>query len=142
MRILDANLLLYALDERSPRHLPAREWLERTLSGAETVGLAWTVLLAFIRVSTRASVFERPLEVAEALHIVEGWLAQPCTTIVEPTARHIAVLRELLEPLGTAGNLTGDAHLAAIAIEHGAELCSCDSDFSRFGGVRWTDPLR
>jgi uncharacterized protein len=76
-----------------------------------------------------------------AVGLVESWLAQPCVTVVHPE-RHAAVLRELLHPLGTAGNLTSDAHLAALAIEHGAQLCSCDSDFSRFSGLRWVDPLR
>lgn len=141
MKVLDTNLLLYAVDQRSPRHVPARTWLERTLSGAETVGLTWLVLLAFIRVSTRASVFEQPLDVSEALDLIDGWLAQPCTTLLGPTERHSAVLRTLLAPLGGAGNLTSDAHLAAIAIEHGAEVCSCDTDFARFSGLRWTDPL-
>ncbi len=141
MKILDANLLLYAVDEQSPRHIPARAWLERTLSGAETVGLTWLVLLAFVRVSTGARVFEHPLDVSEALDLVDGWLGQPCTTVLGPTDRHSVVLRTLLEPLGSAGNLTSDAHLAAIAIEHGAEVCSCDTDFARFPGLRWTDPL-
>jgi uncharacterized protein len=141
VKVLDANLLLYAVDERSPRHGPARDWLERTLSGSETVGLVWLVLIAFVRISTRSSVFERPLEVSEALDLVDGWLAQPCTTVLHPTERHSTLLRELLGPLGAAGNLTSDAHLAAVAIGHGAELCSCDHDFARFAGLRWTDPL-
>ncbi len=137
----DANLLLYAIDRRSPRHRPAARWLELTMSGTETVGLAWTVLLAFVRLSTRASVFENPLRVEEALDIVDGWLARSCTTIVHETERHARLLRELLSPLGAAGNLTGDAHLAALAIEHGATIHSCDADFGRFSGVRWVDPL-
>ena len=78
----------------------------------------------------------------EALDLLDGWLAQPCTTIVNPTERHSVVLRELLTSWGTAGNLTTDANLAALAIEHGAQLCSCDADFSRFPGLRWIDPLR
>lgn len=142
MRLPDANLLLYAYDARSPRHAPAREWLEQTLSGAETVGLSWVVMLAFIRLSTRSVVVEHPLDIDEAIQLLESWIAQPCVTVIHPTDRHPAVLRELLSPLGTAGNLTTDAHLAALAIEHGALLCSCDADFSRFPGLRWTDPLR
>ncbi len=142
MRLPDVNLLLYAYDTRSPRHVQAREWLEQTLSGAETVGLPWVVMLAFIRLSTRSIVVEHPLEVDEAIELVESWLGQPCVAVIHPTDRHPAVLRELLHPLGTAGNLTTDAHLAALAIEHGALLCSCDADFSRFPGLRWTDPLR
>ncbi len=141
MKVIDANILLYAVDEQSPRHTPARTWLEKTLSGADTVGLTWGVLLAFVRVSTRASVFARPLDVSEALDLVDSWLDQPCTTVLGPTDRHSAVLRSLLQPLGAAGNLSSDAHLAAIAIEHGAEVSSCDTDFARFPGLRWADPL-
>lgn len=141
MKLPDVNLLLYAVDETSPRHETAQAWLEQTLSGSETVAFAWVVLLAFVRLSTHAAVFAHPLDIEEALDLLDSWLAQPCVTVVAPTARHADVLRELLSPLGTAGNLTTDAHLAALAIEHGAELCSCDADFGRFSGVRWTDPL-
>jgi toxin-antitoxin system PIN domain toxin len=141
VKLPDVNLLLYAYDSRSPRHVAARRWLEEVLSGAETVGLAWNVLLGFIRLSTRSAVVEDPYEVSEAIGVVESWIAQPCATVVDPTERHAVVLRELLAPLGTAGNLTSDAHLAALAIEHGATLCSCDVDFSRFQGLRWIDPV-
>ena len=141
MKLTDVNLLLYALDATAPRHRAARRWLEEQLSGTETFAFTWVVLLAFMRLGTSQRVFQRPLEPAEAFDIVDGWLAQPCATVIHPTDRHSAVLRELLEPLGTAGNLTTDAHLAALAIEHGAELCSCDADFSRFPGLRWRDPL-
>lgn len=141
MKLPDANLLLYAVDETSPRHDAARAWLERTLSGSETVAFTWLVLLAFVRLSTHAAVFSRPLDADAALDLVDEWLAQPCVTVIAPTDRHAAVLREMLRPLGTAGNLTTDAHLAALAVEHGAQLCSCDADFGRFSGVRWSDPL-
>lgn len=142
MKIVDANLLLYAVDETSPPHEAARGWLERTLSSSGTVGLSWQVLLAFLRLSTRAAVFASPLSPDEALDVVDGWLAQPVVTVLHPGPRHSAVLRELLASVGTAGNLVSDAHLAALAIEHGAELCSRDADFGRFPGVRWVDPLR
>jgi uncharacterized protein len=142
VKLLDVNLFLYAVDEASPRYEPAHAWVQETLSGSETVALSWTTLVGFVRLSTRANLFEQPLQVEDALDLVDGWLAQPCTTVVNPTERHSAVLRELLAPLGTAGNLTTDAHLAALAIEHGALLCSCDADFSRFPGLRWIDPLR
>jgi uncharacterized protein len=142
VKLPDLNLFLYAADEASPRHKPARAWVEATLSGSETVALAWTVLLGFVRLSTQPALFKRPLEVEEALDLLDGWLDQPCVTVVHPTDRHSAVLRELLVALGSAGNLTTDAHLAALAIEHGALLCSCDTDFARFSGLRWTDPLR
>ena len=142
MKLPDVNLLLYALDTSSARHADAREWVEATLSGPETVAMSWVVLLAFLRLSTRAAVFAEPLAPDEALDIIDDWLRLPAVTVVEPTDRHVAVLRDLLAPLGTGGNLTTDAHLAALAIEHGATVCSCDADFSRFAGVRWTDPLR
>jgi len=140
VRLPDVNVLLYAVDEDSHRHGEARAWLEEALSGSETVAFCWSVLLAFVRLSTRPVVFEQPLATDEALDVVEGWLAQPCTTVVEPTIRHTATLRELLLELGTAGNLTTDAHLAALAMEHGAELCSYDNDFARFPGLRWMRP--
>lgn len=141
MRVLDANLLLYAVDEASPNHSVAKPWLEQQLSGAETVGFAWAVLLAFLRLSTHPRVFRAPLEGPEALDLVDSWLEQPNVTLVHPTDRHSALLHELLKPVGTAGNLVTDAHLAALSIEHGAELCSGDSDFSRFPRVRWVNPL-
>jgi toxin-antitoxin system PIN domain toxin len=142
VKLPDVNLFLYAYDSRSPRHEAAREWVEQTLSGAETVGLSWIVLLAFIRLSTRPAIVEQPLSASEAIELVQSWLNQPCVTVINPTERHAAVLRELLHPLGTAANLTTDAHLAALAIEHGAQLCSSDTDFARFAGLRWNDPLQ
>lgn len=135
------NLLLYAIDASSPRHRAAKRWLEERLSGTETFAFAWAVLLAFLRLSTSPRVFEAPLAPADAFDLLDGWLAQPSATVVHPTERHPAILRELLLPLGTAASLTSDAHLAALAIEHGAELCSSDSDFSRFARVRWSNPL-
>lgn len=142
MKLPDLNLLLYAIDEGAPRHAEARRWLEEILSGTESVAFAWAVLLGFVRISTNPVVLEHPLSADEALDYVDGWLEQPVAEVVHPTPRHAATLRELLQPLGTAGNLTTDAHLAALAIEHGAELQSCDADFSRFPGLRWRDPLR
>jgi len=141
VKLLDVNLLLYALDESSSWHERARPWLEQTLSGRETVALPWAVLLAFVRLSTKSVIFTDPLTPAEALDIVDTWLALPSVTVVHPGRRHALVLRELLTHVGTAGNLVTDAHLAALAIEHGAELCSRDRDFGRFPGVRWVDPL-
>ncbi len=141
MKLPDANLLLYALDEESLLHARARAWLEALLSGTEPVGFAWVVMLAFVRLSTRPQLFANPLAPAEAFAVVEGWLAQPCALVLQPTERHLAVLRGLVEPLGTAGNITTDAHLAALAIEHGGEVCSADTDFARFRGLRWTNPL-
>ena len=142
MKLLDVNLLIYAVDEESFRYAQAHPWVEAVLGGSETVALPWTVLLAFLRLTTKPQVMNSPLSAGEALDLIDGWLARPNSVVVHPTDRHATVLRELLEPLGTAGNLATDAHLAALAIEHGAELNSCDADFSRFSGLRWTDPLR
>jgi len=141
VKILDANLLLYAVNEDAPLHGKARPWLEEALSGTEAVGFEWTVVLAFLRLSTRSAVFPNPLRLDQAFLLIDSWLAQPCAILVQPTERHADHLRELLAPLGTAGNLVSDAHLAAVAREHGAELCSADADFARFPGVRWTNPL-
>lgn len=141
MKLVDANVLLYAVNEDAPQHPKARAWLERALSGPEPLGFDWTVLLAFLRLSTRTAVFPRPLTPAQAVDVMSSWLAQPCAEIVDPAERHLEVLGRLLEPLGTAGNLASDAHLAAMAMEYGAELCSCDADFKRFPGLRWTNPL-
>jgi toxin-antitoxin system PIN domain toxin len=141
VKLVDANLLLYAVDEASPHHGIAKPWLEQQLSGSETFAFSWAVLLAFVRLTTNPRVFEAPLAVEEALELVDGWLAQPNVTVVHPTDRHSQLLRELLVPLGTAGNLASDAHLAALSIEHGAELCSADADFARFPRVRWFNPV-
>lgn len=141
MKVPDANLLLYALDSTSPHHERARGWLERTLNGPESVGFAWLVLLAVLRLTTRPAVFATPLEPEEALDIVDAWLSRPQSMVLHPTTRHVAILRGLLGPLGTAGNLTSDAHLAALAVEHGATIYSADADFGRFPGVRWQNPL-
>jgi len=141
MKLVDLNILVYAMDESSSRHQAACDWLDETLSGSATVGFAWHVLIGFVRLSTRSSVFAAPLTADESFDVEDGWLQQPCVTLLHPTEHHAGVLRELLAPLGTAGNLTSDAHLAALAIQHGAELCSTDVDFSRFSGVRWVDPV-
>jgi toxin-antitoxin system PIN domain toxin len=142
VKLPDVNLLLYAYDSESPRQDAAREWLEETLSGAETVALAWAVMVGFLRIATNRTILERPWDAGDALDLLDSWLTQPVVTVVHPTDRHVAVMRDLLTPLGTAGNLTSDAHLAALAIEHGATIYSCDNDFARFPGLRWVDPLR
>ena len=141
MILPDVNLLLYAIDEAAPRHAQARGWLEEALSGTEEVGFAWAVLLGFVRISTNPAAFEDPLDGAQAFAYAEEWLARPVASTLSPGPGHIALMRQLLQPLGVAGNLTSDAHLAALAIEHGAELCSSDTDFARFEGLRWRDPI-
>lgn len=132
MKIVDANVLLYSTNTASTHHVAAHRWLAAALSGTEAVGFPWVSLLAFIRLSTNPRVFPSPLSVSSAWDLVDSWLGQPSATIVAPTTRHPALLRGLLEQAGTAANLTTDAHLAALAIEHGAEVVSFDRDFARF----------
>ncbi|MGH3431843.1 MAG: type II toxin-antitoxin system VapC family toxin [Thermocrispum sp.] len=136
MKVVDANVLLYAVNSDTPQHAEARDWLDSALAGAEVVCFSWIVLLAFIRISTHPSIFSRPLAPTEALDVVEAWLSQPGAVVVEPTSRHLGVLRGMISAIGTAGNLVNDAHLAAILVEHGAEVVSFDSDFTRFDGLR------
>jgi uncharacterized protein len=136
MVIVDANVLLYAVDSASAHHAPARRWLDGSLAGAEAVGLAWVALLAFVRIGTNPSILPRPMTADEATDQVERWIEAPAAVVAQPTARHASLLRGLLQATGTAGNLTTDAHLAALAVEHGAAIVSFDRDFARFPGVR------
>ncbi len=140
MVVVDANVLLYAANASSIQHGVALGWLERALAGRQTVGLAWVVLLAFIRLSTSPVVFPDPLSPAGAMDQVEAWLAAPAAVVLEPSGRHAHILGGLLAGAGTAGNLTTDAHLAALAIEHDAELVSFDRDFARFPGLHHRVP--
>ena len=136
MVVVDANVLLYAVDTASTHHEQSRSWLDTSLKGAEAVGLAWIALLAFIRIGTNPAILPTPMTVDEATAQVEAWLGAPAAVVAQPTARHGGLLRGLLRDSGTAGNLTTDAHLAALSIEHGADLVSYDRDFARFAGVR------
>jgi toxin-antitoxin system PIN domain toxin len=138
--LVDANVLLYAVNERAREHATARDWLRGALVGREPVAFAWTVMLAFLRLSTHPAVFPRPLSAREAADVVERWLACPAALTIEPTRRHLSLLRGLLEGAGTAGNLVSDAHLAALALEHGASVVSFDRDFGRFDGVEHRRP--
>jgi toxin-antitoxin system PIN domain toxin len=137
---IDLNVLLYAIDEESAHHAAARAWLEAELSGSRPVGLAWSVLLGFLRIASRPGVLRRPMAASDAIAYVDEWLALPGVMPLAPTASHWRILRELLAAAGTAGNLTSDAHLAALAIEHGAAIASFDHDFRRFPGVRLEVP--
>jgi len=136
MHAVDVNVLLYATDIRADRHEPAHRWLTQALNAPAGVGFTWLVLLGFLRLATHPRVYERPLPVSDAVHAVETWLSSPGATILEPTGRHWRVLSGLVTPLGTGGNITNDAHLAAIALEHGVDVCSYDNDFDRFPGIR------
>lgn len=140
MKLVDANVLLNAVNGRAADHAVSKRWLDGALSGASTVGFAWVVLLAFVRLSTRRGLFERQLSPDEAMAVVASWLAAPSARVVHPTERHSTVLADLLRNVGTAGNLTSDAHLAALAVEHRAEVVSFDADFDRFPTLRWHRP--
>lgn len=142
MILIDANVLLYAEDQKSPHHLPIRQWWDAQLSGDTPVCFCWTVLGAFIRIGTNPRVFENPLSLNQALSRVQSWLDQPCTRIVHPTGRHWIIFRKMLTGGQAVANLVTDAHLAALAVEHGCELVSTDTDFSRFSGLKWKNPLK
>jgi toxin-antitoxin system PIN domain toxin len=137
----DINLLIHAHNLDSPRHAAARQWWDQALSGTEWVGVAWVTLLGFIRLTTNRVVLDNPWPVDEPLQRIAEWLAQPNVRVVDPTPRHAELLAGLLRGVGTGGNLTTDAHLAALAIEHGATLHTTDADFARFPGLLWTNPL-
>lgn len=137
----DVNLLIHAYNLESPLHAAARGWWEGLLNGSRPVGLAWVAALGYIRISTHRQILAQPMPVAAACERVRSWLARPYLGILHPGERHAEILFGLLQELGTAGNLTTDAHLAALSIEHQAELHTTDADFARFPGLRWKNPL-
>jgi len=140
--LLDANLLIYAHVSSFPEHSAARHWLDAQLSGSAPVGLPWPSLLGFLRIVTNPRVFERPEPILEAWGQVAAWLACESAWIPRPGERHVEILASLLADPGVRANLVPDAHLAALAIEHGLLLHSTDGDFARFPGLRWSNPLR
>ena len=139
--IVDANVLLFAEDESSPHHQPTQRWLADALNGPVRVGLPWPSLLAFVRIRTHPRVYEAPLSPTEAWSRVTDWLAAPAAWVPVPTPRHAEVLGRLIGTHRLGANLIPDAHLAALAIEHGVGVCSADTDFARFSGLRWVNPL-
>jgi len=141
VKIVDLNVLLYAINRDSAHHETVRAWWEAALSGDEPIGLAWVVILGFLRVATHPRVFSRPLDPSDACERIDAWLANPNVRIAHEGDDHWRLLRELLDRTGTAGNLTTDAHLASLAIVHGATLVSSDSDFARFPALRWENPV-
>lgn len=141
MILPDVNLLLHAYNAESPVHPAARKWWEQSLDGDKPVGLAWVAVLGFVRILTHRAVFDRPATIRQVRSVVEEWLRRSQVVLVEPGPRHAEILFDLLESVGSAGNLTTDAHLAALAIEHHAELLTTDADFARFPGVRSRNPL-
>lgn len=140
MQLVDANVLLYAVNEDAEHHEAARRWLDDALSGESTVGFAWVVLLAFVRLSTNPAIFEHPLALDEAVVRVEAWLGATPAVVLEPGPRHLTRLRELLGSAGAGRNLVTDAHLAALAVEHRATVVTFDRDFERFAEVRVVRP--
>lgn len=142
MILPDVNVLVHAHNTDSAVHEPARRWWDQCLAGTQGVGLAWATLLGFIRITTNRKIVARPLAVGDVLDRIESWLELPHVHVAQPSEGHFTKLREALEQLGTAGNLTTDAHLAALAMERGYVLYSTDADFARFTGLRWANPCR
>jgi len=140
--LVDANLLIYAGFPLFEQHQRAKAWLDEQLSGRPKVGLAWQSLITFLRLATNPQIFRRPVAMRDARLQVREWLDQPAAWTPEPTPGHADVLDDMLAVPGVRGSLVPDAHLAALAIEHGLTLMSHDSDFARFPGLRWEDPLR
>lgn len=141
MIIPDVNLLLYATHIEGPQFKAAAKWLEQLLNGDEPIGMPWAVSIGFVRLITNRRVFPSAIPVEAALEVVDEWYSRRIVVPVAPGEQHWGILRALLVESGTAGNLTSDAHLAALCIERGATLHSADSGFGRFRGLRWRNPL-
>jgi toxin-antitoxin system PIN domain toxin len=141
MKLVDLNVLLYAINTSAPHHDRLRSKWEHLLADEEPVGLAWIVVIGFLRVATNPKAYSPPLSVEDALEVVNEWIGHPNVRVVGETSEHWLVLRPMIAHTGTAGNLTTDTHLAALAISHGAVLVSCDGDFARFPKLRWENPL-
>lgn len=141
MILVDANLLIYAHVASFEQHVKARDWLDSRLNGRERVGLPWPSLLAFVRIVTNPRLFRAPEPVDGAWQQVSDWLECPVSWIPVPTPDHAEILGTMLTPTGVGGNRVPDAHLAALAVEHGLRLCSSDSDFARFPDLNWDNPL-
>lgn len=140
MKLVDANVLLYAVNSDAEHHETSRRWLDGALSGDAMVAFSWIVLLAFVRLSTKVGLFPSPLDSGGALDRVHAWTTAGPAVIVEPTLDHATILRRLLGGVGVGGNLVNDAHLAALAVEHRCAIVSYDNDFSRFEGITWEQP--
>lgn len=141
MKIVDLNVMLYVVNENALQHKLLLGWWERAVNGDESIGLPWVVLLGFLRIATNPKIFPHPLDSAAALSKIDTWLSLANTVVVREKDEHWDILRTMLDETGTAGNLTTDAHLATLAVSHGAVLASCDRDFARFRGLRWENPI-
>jgi len=140
VKLVDANVLLYAVNRDAVHHERSRRWIDGALSGEDTVAFAWIALLAFVRLSTKVGLFPAPLTVDQAMDRVDAWVGAGPAVVVEPSAQHGTIVRGLLRSVGVGGNLVSDAHLAALAIEHRCGILSFDNDFARFPGVSWDVP--
>jgi len=140
MRIVDANVLLYAVNQDAPQHVASVGWLDLALGGADSVGLSWIALLAFTRLATKPGLFPRPLTTDEAMTQVVSWCGAPGAVTIHPKASHATTLRQILNDAGAAGNLVNDGHLAALAVEQHGDIVSYDSDFLRFSAIRCYTP--
>jgi uncharacterized protein len=138
--IPDVNVLLYAVDSNSPFHQLCLDWLNGALNGDDPLGFTWQSIAGFVRIGTNPRLLNRPMTVAEAFGFLEAWLACPPSRVLHPGTNHLAVLRRFLDAIGSGGNFTSDAHLAAIAFEHDGEVVSCDNDFGKFPGLKWFNP--
>jgi toxin-antitoxin system PIN domain toxin len=141
MILVDVNMLVYAHNRAAPFHERARSWWEHLISEQRPVGLPWAVAFGFVRLVTHPSVLSTPLSPLDAVARVRGWLTLPEVRVAEPGPRHLEIVEDLFRATGVGGVLTTDTHLAALAIEHQAELHSNDADFGRFPGLRWSNPL-
>ena len=139
--LVDANLLLFAVDSTSPFHAPSQDWLTEQLNGPRRIGLPWQSLGAFVRISTHPRVSEHPLTAERAWEYIEAWLDAEAAWTPVPGERHAEILGDLVRRHHVTGNLVPDAQLAALAIEHGVAICSADTDFARFDGVTWINPV-
>jgi uncharacterized protein len=137
----DVNLLLYAYNRDADQHEAAARWLESTLAGPEPFALTWTTILGFLRMSTNPRMFPNPMTAGEAISVVNGWLQHPAVALLEIGERHWEILQRMIVLGNVSGPLITDAHLAALAVEHGVTLCTTDRDFARFPGLRWQNPL-
>jgi len=141
MKILDTNVLLYAVNRDHEHHERVARWLESTVNDGETTGIPWIVLSGFVRIAINASIFDNPLSAKQAFDLVDAWLAAPTVRVVSETGRHARRFRELLLEIGGGSSTSTDAHIAAIALEHRAVLATCDHDFRRFPGLKVENPL-
>ena len=141
MKIVDVNILLYVTNTAAEAHRRVKGWWDIALEGNEPIGLTWHAIIGFVRISTTPKMFPQPLSVEQALAKIAAWIGHANTRIIQETAEHAQLFAELLTAIGTAGKVTSDAHLAALAISHNATLVSCDTDFARFRRLKWENPL-